>query len=339
MVPIKPFNVLTQLLPSHTQVAITWDVTNNQCRNNWPITGCTVAIEVEQQGQIFNSVRYQDITPMCQEAYNNLNNNFGSSYVLPNICTVTVDQLQAEPFLLRDGESVEAEIVCTNTIGPSIASDVKNGAILPEVPSAPQGLTCSDRTASTITLRWDLPVSDGGSQITCYVITGNANNNFGDQIQQRVCNTFSGNQQTEFSTRTFRVTGLNNGSTYTFTVAAENVAGMGPANVVSQCLVCVTPSAPTGLREMYDARTLTSLGITWSPGFDNGATNVFYTVSIARNDIIGDQERMSQYTDVSLVQENLIPGDRYTYQVQASNICGASAMTPALTLTVGTNPG
>jgi Tol biopolymer transport system component len=93
-------------------------------------------------------------------------------------------------------------------------------------PSAPTGVTAAAGNTSAA-VSWTAPVSDGGSAITSYRVTaspGGASVSAGG------------------AARTATVTGLTNGTPYTFTVAALNAVGAGPASAPSNA---VTPRADT----------------------------------------------------------------------------------------------
>src|SRR5437870_256896 len=81
-------------------------------------------------------------------------------------------------------------------------------------PSAPTigTVTAGDRSA---TVAWTQPGSSGGSPITGYVITSDP-----DAVQA-----YAGGTSTSGI-----ISGLTNGHDYTFTVAAVNAAGQGPAS-------------------------------------------------------------------------------------------------------------
>lgn len=290
--PFQPQNVLTTLIGDHTNVAITWD-NQYQCDTYWPVTGCTVAIQYDrlenQNGLQQRVVSYADATPYCAETpvLNNnvvVNNNV-QRYVPPSVCTVPTSVLTGDLFRLTSGDSVYARIVCQNQIGLSIPSDVDNGAILPGVPSAPQNFFCADRNINSISVSWNAPLQDGGSPVTCYVITQrqvSGNNNFVNDVQTyEICR--DGNQFNQFNTRTFTASGLTNGGTYIFTIVARNVAGNSVA-AQAQCIACVNPNTPMNLREDRTLRTLNAFGLTWDEGFNNGAIGQTYTINYSYND-------------------------------------------------------
>lgn len=94
-------------------------------------------------------------------------------------------------------------------------------------PGAPGGTTATAGSAQVAVL-WSEPASDGGAAISAYTVTSTPDG--------RTCAGAA-------TDTTCVVTGLTNGTAYTFTVAATNAAGTSPASVPSSP---VTPSAPLG---------------------------------------------------------------------------------------------
>ncbi|MGY1833401.1 S8 family serine peptidase [Geodermatophilus sp. SYSU D01180] len=95
---------------------------------------------------------------------------------------------------------------------------------LPTVPAAPHITAVTPGNAS-IAVRWTVPVDDGGAPITGYTVTSTPGG--------RRCTTTEAIQCT--------VTGLVNGITYTFTVAATNAIGTGPASAPSAVVAPIAP--------------------------------------------------------------------------------------------------
>ena len=97
-------------------------------------------------------------------------------------------------------------------------------------PGAPTGLTATVGNGSA-TLGWTAPASDGGSAITEYIVT--------------VTPAPPGGALISVPGTTATVTGLTNGQSYTFTVAAKNVAGTGSLSVAASAFMPRTvPGAP-----------------------------------------------------------------------------------------------
>lgn len=90
------------------------------------------------------------------------------------------------------------------------------------VPSAPQLVHAVARDASA-SVRWSLPLSDGGAMIDSYTVTS--------QPDAKTCTA---------TTTSCVVKGLTNGTSYTFKVVAKNVAGQSVASPASNA---VTPVA------------------------------------------------------------------------------------------------
>jgi hypothetical protein len=108
------------------------------------------------------------------------------------------------------------------------------------VPGAPKGVTAIAGDAQA-TVSFKAPTSNGGSLISSYTVTSSPGG---------ITATGSGSPIT--------ITGLTNGTAYTFTVAATNAIGIGPASIRSNK---VTPEAPASI-----AVTSPKAGKTWHLG-------------------------------------------------------------------------
>lgn len=106
------------------------------------------------------------------------------------------------------------------------------------LPGAPTGVSGTPGHQQ-VTLSWTAPADDGGG-ISGYAVTPY----IGAVAQAPVM--FADVATTQV------ITGLSNGTAYTFTVAATNVAGTGPASVPSAEVIPRVPPAPEGA--------------TWAPG-------------------------------------------------------------------------
>ena len=125
---------------------------------------------------------------------------------------------------LANGTSYTFTVRAANDVGPGPASDPSSAVTpAPGVPGAPTGVKGVAKDASAL-VSWSAPTDNGGAAITAYAVTSNPG--------ALTCGTSGALSCT--------VAGLTNGTPYTFTVAATNVAGTGPASAASSP---VTPSA------------------------------------------------------------------------------------------------
>lgn len=139
---------------------------------------------------------------------------------------------------LAAGGSYTFTVAATNAYGTSGASP-KSTAVTPyAVPAAPT-ITAAAAGDSAATLTWTTPANNG-SAISGYVVTPY----LGAAAQTPI--TFVGAATTQ------TVTGLTPGAVYTFTVAAQNLAGTGPASAKSGAVTpnfspsLTFPDPPTG---------------------------------------------------------------------------------------------
>jgi uncharacterized protein (TIGR02145 family) len=129
---------------------------------------------------------------------------------------------------LTNGTAYTFTVVATNTVGNSVASTAST-AVTPvapsTVPGAPTGVSAIAGNASA-SVAFTAPASNGGSVITGYTVTSSP-----------------GGITVTGATSPINVTGLTNGTAYTFTVVATNTVGNSVASTAS---TAVTPFNPCG---------------------------------------------------------------------------------------------
>ncbi len=130
---------------------------------------------------------------------------------------------------LTNGTAYTFTVSATNSVGTGSASSPSNSVTPspPSAPAAPTGVTAIGGNAQA-TVSWTAP-SNGGSPITAYTVTP-----FIGAVAQPPT-TITGTPPTTTAT----VTGLTNGTAYTFTVTATNSIGTGPESSPSNA---VTPA-------------------------------------------------------------------------------------------------
>ena len=147
---------------------------------------------------------------------------------------------------LTNGTSYTFTVAATNVVGTGPQSAASNSVTPAAVPGAPTGVTASPGNLSAL-VSWTAAAANGAT-ITGYTVTSSPGG--------KTCTT-AGTSCT--------VTGLTNGTSYTFTVRATNAVGTGPASAASSA---VTPS-PLVTRYAGTSRFDTAAAIsahTFSPG-------------------------------------------------------------------------
>ena len=130
---------------------------------------------------------------------------------------------------LTNGTAYTFTVAATNAVGTGPASAASN-AVTPtaSVPGAPTSVSATAGDTSAV-VSWTAP-SDGGSPITSYTVTPYVG------TTGQTPTTVTGSPPDASAT----VTGLTNGTAYTFKVTATNAVGTGPASAASNA---VTPTA------------------------------------------------------------------------------------------------
>ena len=139
--------------------------------------------------------------------------------------TIDFTARTAEVTNLTNGTLYTFWVTATNDAGSSGLSN--NVQVRPfTAPGVPTNVTATTRNAEA-TINWTAPTSDGGTAITSYTVTSSTGN-----FQATTANGL---------TTTATISGLTNGTAYTFTVLATNDVGPSTASGASNP---VTPNGP-----------------------------------------------------------------------------------------------
>ena len=203
---------------------------------------------------------------------------------------------------LTNGTPYTFTVTATNAIGtstPSAASSSVTPATLPGVPT--NVAATAENNQATVT--FDAPISNGGSTITGYTVTSSA-----------------GDTQSGTSSPII-VTGLVNGTAYTFTVTATNAIGTSTASAASNSVTPVTvPGVPTNVAATAGNNQAT---VTFeAPISDGGSPITGYTVTSSAGDT-------QSGTSSPIIVTGLVNGTAYTFTVTATNAIGTSTASAA----------
>jgi large repetitive protein len=223
---------------------------------------------------------------------------------------------------LTYGEPYEFRVRATNALGDGSFTEAvpRTPYASPGVPTAPTAVAGDGR----VDLAWVAPASDGGSPITGYVV----------RYRSSFLLPWS-DWPTDGTGTTTTVTGLVNGTSYTFEITAETAYGTSSAATVTAQPATV-PEAPTDLSLIRRDRAVT---LSWTAPANGGSFLTGYTI---RYRIVGSgtwDETTATVGTVLTTVSGLVNGEDYEFQVAAKNTMGTGAYTSPATMTPGTAPG
>ena len=200
-------------------------------------------------------------------------------------------------------------VTATNAVGTGPASAPSN-SVTPGLPGAPTIGTAAAGNAQAL-VSFTAPASNGGSPITSYTVTSSP-----------------GGITATGTASPMVVTGLTNGTPYTFTVTATNAVGTGPASAPSNSVTpsakpTTAPAAPTNLT--FVSSTTNSITLSWT---DNAITEVNFQLQRSSNGTTGwatiarPAANTTTYTNTGRK-----PNTTYYYRVRTHNSVGNSAWT------------
>jgi hypothetical protein len=199
-------------------------------------------------------------------------------------------------------------------------------------PDAPNHLTALSGLQS-VSLTWDIPFNDGGTQITYYYV----------QYRQTTSG-WSSAIQVLATTPYYVVSPLSNGTEYEFQVAAANVAGTGPYGEIVSATTFAVPDAPTNL---VATPGLQSVSLTWDAPLNDGGTPITsYTVQYRLSGIGSFVNAPTTPTPIPgttpyCIVAGLAVSTTYDFRVAATNVVGTgpySAIATASTYAVPDAP-
>jgi Fibronectin type III domain len=203
---------------------------------------------------------------------------------------------------LANGTTYTFTVKALNSRGVSLESP-KSAPVTVGVPSAPPVANAAPGNA-TASVSWTAPANNG-SAITGYKVTPF----IGAVAQSPVL--FAGTATSQV------VTGLTNGTTYTFAVSAVNARGTGAATTTGTVLVGA-PTAPPLVTATAGAGQAT---VTWAAPANNGSAITGYTVTPVK---AGVAQAPIAYNTSTLTRTitGLTPGASYVFRVTATNARG-----------------
>jgi hypothetical protein len=227
---------------------------------------------------------------------------------------------------LANGATYSFTVTATNAVGTGLPSEHSNPVTpaAPTLPSAPSEVTASAGNGSA-SLTWSAP--SGGGTATSYTVTPY----IGATAQPAI--TITGAPPATSTT----ITGLTNGASYSFTVAATNAVGAGPASEQSNTVTpATTPSAPTGVTATAGNASAT---VSWSAPANGGSPLTGYTITPYIGASAQPATTITGFSPMTATTiTGLANGTSYTFTVTATNALGtgpasehSAPVTPATT--------
>ena len=229
---------------------------------------------------------------------------------------------------LTNGQAYMFTVTAVNAIGSSAPSAPSTAVTPTGVPGAPTGVV-GVRGDGAVSVSWTAPVSNGGSAIAGYTVTP-----FIGTVAQPVT-TVTGAPPAASVT----VSGLTNGTAYTFRVAATNALGTGALSTASAAVTPArAPDAPTGVSAVAGSGSAT---VSWTAPANGGSVITRYTVTPFIGTVAQPVRTITGAPPAaSLVVTGLTNGTAYTFTVMATNAVGNGAVSaPSAAVTPTGVPG
>jgi len=208
---------------------------------------------------------------------------------------------------LTNGTAYTFTVTATNSAGTGPASATSNSAMpVPNVPPAPTspgapGIGTATTGNAQATVSFTPPAFDGGAAITGYTATSSP-----------------GGLTASGPASPLTVTGLTNGTTYTFSVTATNSAGTGAASASSNSVTPVIVPGSPGIGTATAGNAQATVTFT-APTSDGGATITIYTVTSSPGGLTANGPASP------LTVTGLTNGVAYTFSVTATNTAGTGS--------------
>ncbi|GAA2599775.1 hypothetical protein GCM10010435_94020 [Winogradskya consettensis] len=218
---------------------------------------------------------------------------------------------------LGNGTSYTFTVHATNAIGDSTDSNASSAVTPASLPGAPTAVSATAGHAGA-GVSFTAPAGDGGSAITSYTVTASP-----------------GGHTASCPSSPCAVTGLSNGTSYTFTVHATNAIGDSAESPASASVTPVdVPSAPTIAVTPGDRQ----VSVSFTPPAAQGSAITGYEVSLDGGPWTTLQSTTTNGMVTATVAD-LINGTTYGIRVRAVNDQGPSLASAEQSATAAAVPG
>lgn len=230
-------------------------------------------------------------------------------------CTAIAPSTSCNLLGLSNGSVYSITVAATNPAGDSVSSSTVTGSPV-TIPGKPT-ISATEPGSNSVLVRWRAPSATGGASVSSYSVVASP----------------GGNSCTTTGAVLFcTVTGLDNGTTYTFTVTATNSAGTGSASASYNGVPATIASAPRNISVTPVNGGITA---TWAvPSYDGGTAITGYIATVRST---GDTCTTNASTRTCTFT-SLVNGSTYVVDVLATNNAGNSEAASSSNVTPRTVP-
>ena len=227
---------------------------------------------------------------------------------------------------LAPATTYQVRVAASNAVG---RSDYLTGSFttLAALPTAPQGLVSDSVSINDLKLKWQLPASNGGSNILDYSIQYSTDGNTWKILEHSASNVLS-----------FDVSKLKAATKYWFRVATVNSIGMSEYTTPIQVeTLNVAPNAPSSLQ--FGLISATSGKVNFAAPVANGGSAITeITVEVSSDGVTWKKVSAAGSSSLSSTISGLKPGKTYQVRVSAVNSSGRSEYLTGSFTTLDTVP-
>ena len=231
---------------------------------------------------------------------------------------------------LTNGTGYRFRVAAKNVVGTG-PSSLTVEATPVWVPGTLGGLTASTAPAvgvgsGQVKLTWTAP-ADNGAAITDYVVESSVDGTTWTTVDDGVS-----------LATAFTVSGLTNGTRYSFRVSAKNGVGLGPWSPVVEATPAALPAAPGGLKAVAPITGLgTQARLSWNAATDNGTPITDYVIQSSVDGTTWTTVNDGVSTGTTYTVNGLINALRYSFRVAAKNAVGIGPSSPSVRPTLVLN--
>lgn len=263
-------------------------------------------------------------------------NALGSMAVLDSNIDPTTTQYSVTSAThgLTAGNSYSFAVVATNVVGNSADSSTLASIIAATPPTVPLNFARNSQVmpiATSITVSWDIPTSNGGSAISGYRLYWDQG--LGGASTTHLADTLD-------NTRFYTIDGVTKGTSYKFQALAYNAVGNGPSTASLTLLAAQAPNVPTNIVRLT-FNSATSYTISWTAPSDNGGAPASLDYEVwTDNGLAAGYSKLVETTGkaTSYNVSSLTTGTTYFWKIKAFNEVGISALSTGAGFLAGSVP-